>query len=91
MSSNEQPPAIELKSIHANLKYAFLKLEEIFHVIVSSKLEFEQEQKLLQVLRKHKKAIEWTLTDISLSIYMHQILLDNGENKLGSSKGNLIP
>lgn len=41
LSSNEQPPAIKLKSIHANLKYAFLTLDEIFHIIVSSKLESE--------------------------------------------------
>ncbi|RDY12205.1 hypothetical protein CR513_03038, partial [Mucuna pruriens] len=39
----------------------------------------EQEQKLLQVLIKHKKAIRWTLADllgIKPSICMHKLLLE---------------
>ncbi|RDX87072.1 hypothetical protein CR513_31510, partial [Mucuna pruriens] len=39
----------------------------------------EQEEKLLVILRRHKKAIDWTLTDllgINPSIFMHKILLE---------------
>ncbi|XP_050888339.1 uncharacterized protein LOC127093454 [Lathyrus oleraceus] len=49
--------------------------------IISSNLDFDQENKLLQVLRKHKKAIGWTLADIpgiSPSMCMHMILLEDG-------------
>jgi len=33
-------------------------------VIISTSLSDEQEQKLLQVIREHKKAIGWTMADI---------------------------
>ncbi|RDX95347.1 hypothetical protein CR513_22142, partial [Mucuna pruriens] len=41
----------------------------------------KQEERLLQVLRKHRKAIGWTLADllrIHPSICMHRILLEEG-------------
>ncbi|RDY08458.1 Retrovirus-related Pol polyprotein from transposon 17.6, partial [Mucuna pruriens] len=41
--------------------------------------ELEQEEKLLQVLRQHKKAIGWKLFDlpgINPSVYMHRILME---------------
>jgi len=52
-----------------------------FPVIISSSLADEQEEKLLSVLKKHKKAIGWTLVDISgisPSICMHRINLEEG-------------
>lgn len=42
LSSVEQPPALELKPLPA-----FLEFNEKIYVIISSKLESEQEQKLL--------------------------------------------
>lgn len=50
--SNEQPSTLELKPHHA-----FLEFNEKLPVIIASKLESQQEQKLLQILRKHNKAI----------------------------------
>lgn len=64
LSSIEQPSALELKSLPANLKYELLEFEQKFPVIISSKLESEQEHKLLQVLKKHKEEFRWTLVDI---------------------------
>jgi len=52
-----------------------------FPVIISASLDAEQEEKLLLVLKKHKKAIGWTLADIpsiSPSTCMHRILLEDG-------------
>jgi len=50
-------------------------------MIISTSLAAEQEQKLLLVLKKHKKSIGWTLEDIpgiSPSTCMHRILLEDG-------------
>ena len=53
-------------------------------MIISASLAADQEEKLLLVLKKHKKAIGWTLADIlgiSPSTCMHRILLED-ETKL---------
>ncbi|RDX98685.1 Retrovirus-related Pol polyprotein from transposon 17.6, partial [Mucuna pruriens] len=59
--------------------YAYLDNNQQLPVIIANNLHREQEEKLLQVLRHHKKAIGWKLSDllgISPSIYMHKILLE---------------
>nr|KYP39124.1 hypothetical protein KK1_039576 [Cajanus cajan] len=77
--SDVQPaPTPELKPLLENLKYAYLEDDERFHVIISISLDADQEERLLHVLRKHKKAIGCTLADIpgiSPSTCMHGILL----------------
>ncbi|RDY04479.1 hypothetical protein CR513_11800, partial [Mucuna pruriens] len=48
-------------------------------IIIASNLRREQEDKLLSVLRQHKKAIGWKLSDlprINPSICMHRILME---------------
>ncbi|RDY05956.1 hypothetical protein CR513_10133, partial [Mucuna pruriens] len=48
-------------------------------MIIANNLHQEPEEKLLKVLRHHKKAIGWKLSDlprISPSIYMHRILME---------------
>ena len=64
LPSEERPPKLELKHLPSHLKYAFLGVEETFPVIISSSLESEQENKLLEILRTHKTAIGWTIADI---------------------------
>ncbi|XP_050919228.1 uncharacterized protein LOC127136747 [Lathyrus oleraceus] len=46
--SIEQPPFLELKQLPDNLKYAYLESDEKFPVIISSNLDSDQENKLLQ-------------------------------------------
>ena len=49
-------------------------------VIISNKLTFQEEDRLVRVLRDKKKAIGWTIADIkslSPSICIHKILLDD--------------
>ena len=46
-----------MKPLLATLKYAYLEDKEKFPVITSASLATEQEEKLLLVLKKHKKAI----------------------------------
>ncbi|RDX84803.1 hypothetical protein CR513_34085, partial [Mucuna pruriens] len=71
--------ANKLKLFPHHLKYAYLDDHQQFLVIIANNLHREQEEKLLKVLRKHKKAIGWTLVDlprINPSICMHKILLE---------------
>ena len=60
----EKLPKLELKPLPSHLKYAFLGVEETFPVIVSSSLELDQENKLLEILRTHKTSIGWIIADI---------------------------
>ena len=46
------------------LKYAFLGEDKTYPVIVSNELSPEEEERLLAVLRKHKKAIGYSLADL---------------------------
>ena len=64
LPAEEKPPKLELKPLPSHLKYAFLGVEETFLVIISSSLESDQENKLLEILRTHKTTIGWTIADI---------------------------
>ena len=69
-----------LKELPSHLKYAFLEPEKGKPVIISAALTEIEEQKLLQILRKYKEAIAWSIEDlkgISPSICMHKILLND--------------
>ena len=54
LPSEDRPPKLELKHLSSHLKYAFLGVAETFLVIISSSLESEQENKLLEILKTHK-------------------------------------
>ncbi|RZB65128.1 Vacuolar-processing enzyme [Glycine soja] len=87
-------PTPELKPLPANLKCAYLEDKEKFSVIISASLAAEQEEKLLLVLKKHKKAIVWTLADIpgiSPSTCMHRILLEDGAKPVRQPQRRLNP
>ncbi|KAL4272327.1 hypothetical protein GQ457_13G012970 [Hibiscus cannabinus] len=78
--SIEQPPKLELKQLPEQLKYAYLGNIETLPVIISSKLQADQEERLIATLQQHKEALGWTIADIkgiSPTICMHKILLDD--------------
>ncbi|CAN6483516.1 unnamed protein product [Victoria cruziana] len=58
-SSLESPPAMELKPLPHTLKYAYMGSNDSLPVIISSVLSFEEDGRLLSVLRGHQKAIGW--------------------------------
>ena len=63
-----------------NLKYEFLEQEKRKPVIIFAALTEAEEQKLLEILRKYKEAIAWSIEDlkgIGPSICMHKILLND--------------
>ncbi|KAL6551317.1 hypothetical protein OROMI_021805 [Orobanche minor] len=70
---------IELNPLPESLKYAFLRPSETLPVIIASDLDKQREDKLINVLKEHKEGIGWTISDlkdISPSIYMHRIYLE---------------
>ena len=64
LPSEEKPPKLDLKPLLSHLKYVFLWVEETFPVIISSSLESNQENKLMEILRTHKNGIGWTIVDL---------------------------
>ena len=69
-----------LKELPSHMKYAFLEPEKGKPVIISTELTENEEQRLLQILRKYKEAIAWSIEElkgVSLSICMHKILLND--------------
>ena len=79
LPSEEKPLKLKLKPLPSYLQYAFLGVEETFLVIISSSLESNQENKLLEILRTHKTVIGWTIANIkgiSPLICTHRIHLE---------------
>ena len=62
--SVDDPPSLELKELPAHLEYAFLDEEGRLPVIISSSLTAEEKNKLLVVLKLHKRAMAWKIMDI---------------------------
>ncbi|XP_024024961.1 uncharacterized protein LOC112092618 [Morus notabilis] len=78
--SVEEPPVLELRPLPVHLRYAYLGDSDTLPVIIASGLNGMQEMQLLEVLKKFKHAIGWTIADIkgiSPSIWMHKILLQD--------------
>ena len=87
--THEQETSTEgltLKELPSHLKYEFLEPEKRKPVIISAALTEVEEQKLLEIMRKYKEAIAWSIEDlkgISPSICMHKILLnDNAKTSI---------
>ena len=75
----QQTTTPELKQLPEHLRYAFLGDSYTFPVIVAASLTPEEEENLLRVLREHRTALGWTISDIkgiSPSICMHKILME---------------
>nr|GEW65091.1 reverse transcriptase domain-containing protein [Tanacetum cinerariifolium] len=63
-SSVDEPPVVELKALPPHLKYAFLEGDDKLPVIIAKDLSVEEKTALLTVLKSHKRAIAWKLSDI---------------------------
>nr|GEW39735.1 reverse transcriptase domain-containing protein [Tanacetum cinerariifolium] len=64
-SSNDEPPMVELKDLPPHLKYAFLEGDDKFPVIIAKDLKDEEKTTLIKVLKSHKQALAWKLSDIN--------------------------
>nr|GFA36728.1 reverse transcriptase domain-containing protein [Tanacetum cinerariifolium] len=60
----DEPPDVELKDLPPHLEYAFLEGDDKFPVIITKDLSVEEKTALITVLKSHKRAIAWKLSDI---------------------------
>ena len=68
-----------LKELPKHLKYAFLGEERSKLVIIAANLTAEKELQVVEIIKKHKKAIAWSIEDlkgINPSICMHKIRME---------------
>ncbi|GKB33411.1 reverse transcriptase domain-containing protein, partial [Tanacetum coccineum] len=63
-SSIDEPPEVKLKDLPPNLEYAFLEGNDKLPVIIAKDLSVEEKATLIKVLKSHKRAIAWKLSDI---------------------------
>ncbi|GJX57961.1 reverse transcriptase domain-containing protein [Tanacetum coccineum] len=63
-SSIDEPPKVELKDLPPHLEYAFLEGDNKLPVIIAKDLSVEEKAALIKVLKSHKQAIAWKLSDI---------------------------
>nr|GEV44430.1 reverse transcriptase domain-containing protein [Tanacetum cinerariifolium] len=63
--SIEEPSEVELKDLPSHLEYAYLEENHKLPVIFSKDLKDEEKEALLNVLKSHKRAIAWKITDIN--------------------------
>nr|GEY42603.1 hypothetical protein [Tanacetum cinerariifolium] len=78
-SSVDEPPEVELKDLPPHLEYAFLEGKNKLPVIIAKELGGEEKSALIKVLKSHKQAIAWKLSDIqgiNLEFCTHKILME---------------
>nr|GFA12869.1 reverse transcriptase domain-containing protein [Tanacetum cinerariifolium] len=78
-SSVDEPPEVELKDLPPHREYAFLEGDNKLPVIIAKKLGNEEKSALIKVLKSHKQAIAWKLSDIqgiNLKFCTHKILME---------------
>nr|GFB80337.1 reverse transcriptase domain-containing protein [Tanacetum cinerariifolium] len=78
-SSVDEPPEVELKDLPHHLEYAFLEGDNKLPVIIAKELRSEEKAALIKVLKSHKRAIAWKLSDIqgiNPEFYTHKILME---------------
>nr|GEW86485.1 reverse transcriptase domain-containing protein [Tanacetum cinerariifolium] len=78
-SSVDEPPEVELKDLPPHLEYAFLEGDDKLPVIIAKDLNVEEKTALITVLKSHKRAISWKLSDIKgidPEFCTHKILME---------------
>ncbi|KAK1653753.1 hypothetical protein QYE76_071558 [Lolium multiflorum] len=90
----KEDPVFDLKPLPDNLKYAHIDDKKIYPVIISSKISEIEEERLLEILKKHRGAIGYTLDDlkgISPSICQHAINMEDDAKPVVEHQRRLIP
>nr|GEW29079.1 hypothetical protein [Tanacetum cinerariifolium] len=60
----EEPLELELKDLPSHLEYAYLEGADKLPMIITKDLKDDEKEALLKVLKSHKRAIAWKITDI---------------------------
>ncbi|GJR98114.1 reverse transcriptase domain-containing protein [Tanacetum coccineum] len=78
--SSVEPPKFKFQELPEHLEYTFLQEDNQLPVVISSALTTDEKTRLLEVLRNHKGAIAWSITDIKgidSSFCTHKILMED--------------
>nr|GEW65714.1 reverse transcriptase domain-containing protein [Tanacetum cinerariifolium] len=78
-SSIDEPLEVELKDLPPHLEYAFLEGDDKLPVIIAKDLTVEEKTALITVLKSHKRAIAWKLSEIKgidPGFCTHKILME---------------
>ncbi|GJR39716.1 reverse transcriptase domain-containing protein [Tanacetum coccineum] len=78
-SSIDEPPEVELKDLPPHLEYTFLEGDNKLPVIIAKDLSVEEKAVLIKVLKSHKRAIAWKLSNIkgiNPEFCTHKILME---------------
>ncbi|GKB95807.1 hypothetical protein Tco_0981944 [Tanacetum coccineum] len=78
-SSIGEPTEVELKELSPHLEYAFLEGDNKLPVIIAKELDVEEKSALVKVLKSHKRALAWKLSDIqgiNPEFCTHKILME---------------
>nr|GEV19558.1 reverse transcriptase [Tanacetum cinerariifolium] len=77
--SADEPPVVELKDLPPHIEYAFLEGDDKLPVIIAKDLSVGEKTALITVLKSHKRAIAWKLSDIkgiNPEFCIHKILME---------------
>ena len=75
----DEPPKLILKPLPMKLKYAYLEENKESPIVISSSLTTTQDDCLLEILKRCKKAIGWKISDlkgINLLVCTHHIYME---------------
>ncbi|GJY22781.1 reverse transcriptase domain-containing protein [Tanacetum coccineum] len=93
-SSMEEPPELELKDLPSHLEYAYLEENDKLPVIIAKGLKDDEKEALLKVLKSHKRAIAWKITDIKgidPRFCTHKILMEDDYKPTVQSQRRVNP
>ncbi|GJS78148.1 reverse transcriptase domain-containing protein, partial [Tanacetum coccineum] len=93
-SSIEEPPELELKDLPSHLEYAYLEGTDKLPVIIAKSLKDDEKEALLKVLKSHKRAIAWKITDIKgidPHFCTHKILMEEDYKPTVQSQRRVNP
>ncbi|GJU41949.1 reverse transcriptase domain-containing protein, partial [Tanacetum coccineum] len=93
-SSIEEPPELELKDLPSHLEYAYLEENDKLPVIIAKGLKNDEKEALLKVLKSHKRAIAWKITDIKgidPHFCTHKILMEDDYKPTVQSQRRVNP
>ncbi|GJU70349.1 reverse transcriptase domain-containing protein [Tanacetum coccineum] len=92
--SMEEPPELELKDLPSHLEYAYLEENDKLPVIIAKGLKDDEKDALLKVLKSHKRAIAWKITDIKgidPRFCTHKILMEDDYKPTVQSQRRVNP
>nr|GEY73524.1 reverse transcriptase domain-containing protein [Tanacetum cinerariifolium] len=93
-SSIEEPTELELKELPSHLEYAFLEESDKLPVIIAKDIKDVEKEALIKVLKSHKRAIAWKISDIKgidLRFCTHKILIEEDYKPAVQSQRRVNP